>query len=90
MEFDACRTEMELLPIGSQLTEKQREFEKCKEKYEKLKCDVGIKIKFLDENQVREKFLSDAGHFLLFVCLDKSDEKTIASLSQCHCCVFLG
>ena len=54
LEFDACRTEMEMLPIGSQLTEKQREFEKCKEKYEKLKCDVSIKMKFLDENQVED------------------------------------
>jgi hypothetical protein len=43
---------MELLPPGPQLSEKQREFEKYKEKYEKLKCDVGVKMKFLDENQV--------------------------------------
>ncbi len=52
LEYDACRTEMELLPPGSQLNEKQREFEKYKEKYEKLKCDVSVKMKFLDENQV--------------------------------------
>ncbi len=44
---------MELLPPGSQLNEKQQEFEKSKEKYEKFKCDVSIKMKFLDENQVR-------------------------------------
>jgi hypothetical protein len=44
---------MELLPPGPQLSEKQQEFEKYKEKYEKLKCDVSIKMKFLDENQVR-------------------------------------
>ncbi len=53
LEYDACRTEMELLPPGSQLNEKQQEFEKSKEKYEKFKCDVSIKMKFLDENQVR-------------------------------------
>lgn len=53
MEYDACRTEMELLSTGSEVTEKQRELEKYKEKYEKLKCDVGVKLRFLDENQVR-------------------------------------
>ncbi|UJR13518.1 hypothetical protein I4U23_000532 [Adineta vaga] len=53
LEFDACRTEMELLPLGSQLNEKQREFEKYKERYEKLKCDVGIKLQFLEENQTK-------------------------------------
>jgi hypothetical protein len=37
---------MELLPPGSQLNEKQQEFEKYKDKYEKLKCDVSIKLKF--------------------------------------------
>lgn len=52
LEYDACRNEMELLSPGAQLNEKQQEFEKCKEKYEKWKCDVGIKMKFLDENQV--------------------------------------
>jgi hypothetical protein len=53
LEYDACRTELELLPPGSHLNDKQQEFEKCKEKYEKLKCDVSIKLKFLEENQVR-------------------------------------
>jgi hypothetical protein len=43
---------MQLLPAGSQLNDKQREFEKCKEKYEKFKCDVTVKLRFLDENQV--------------------------------------
>lgn len=48
---------MELLSPGAQLNEKQQEFEKCKEKYEKWKCDVGVKMKFLDENQVRTNIL---------------------------------
>jgi hypothetical protein len=43
---------MELLSPGPQLNQMQVEFEKNKEKYEKLKCDVSIKLKFLDENQV--------------------------------------
>lgn len=50
---------MELLPPGAQLHEKQQEFEKCKEKYEKWKCDVSIKMKFLDENQVRRNIYSN-------------------------------
>ncbi|CAF1176423.1 unnamed protein product [Adineta ricciae] len=53
LEYDACRTEMELLPPGSQLNEKQREFEKYKERYEKLKCDIGVKMQFLEENQTK-------------------------------------
>jgi hypothetical protein len=53
LEYDACRTELELLPPGSHMNVKQEEFEKYKEKYEKFKCDVSIKLKFLDENQVR-------------------------------------
>ena len=52
LEYDACRTEMELLPAGIQLNEKQCEYEKYKEKYEQLKCSVGIKLRLLDENQV--------------------------------------
>ena len=43
---------MELLSPGSQMNEKQDEFQKYKDKYEQLKCDVSIKLKFLDENQV--------------------------------------
>ena len=52
LEYDAARTEMELIPPGPQLNEMQQGFEKNKEKYEKFKCDVTIKLKFLDENQV--------------------------------------
>lgn len=79
--------------MGSQLTEKQREFEKCKEKYEKLKCDVGVKMQFLDENQVDHQYFSSRiiGYSLpRFFSLDKSDEKTVTAFSQCYCGVFLG
>jgi hypothetical protein len=34
------------------MNEKQDAFQKHKEKYEHLKSDVSIKLKFLDENQV--------------------------------------
>jgi hypothetical protein len=46
LEYDACRTEMELLPPGSQLNEKQREFEKHKEKYENLNFLMKIRLGF--------------------------------------------
>lgn len=65
LEFDACRNEMELLPPGAQLNEKQQEFEKCKDKYEKWKCDVSIKMKFLDENQV--EIIFNANDRFIFV-----------------------
>ena len=52
LEYDACRTELELIPPSSKLTDKQKELERYKDKYEQLKCDVNIKMKFLDENQV--------------------------------------
>ena len=41
-----------MLSPGSHLNDMKKEFEKYKEKYEKLKCDVNIKMKFLEENQV--------------------------------------
>jgi len=52
LEYDACRTEMELLSPGSQLNEKQSEFLKYKEKYEQLKSAIIIKLELLNENQV--------------------------------------
>ncbi|CAF3235418.1 unnamed protein product [Rotaria socialis] len=53
LEYDACRTELELLSQGSHMNEKQDAFQKYKEKYEHLKSDVSIKLKFLDENQTK-------------------------------------
>ena len=53
LEYDACRTEIELSPTGFSSSLKQQEFDKCKEKYEKYKADVTVKLQLLDENQVR-------------------------------------
>lgn len=53
LEYDACRTELENQSPGSHMIELQKDFEKHKDKYEKLKCDVAIKMKFLDENQIK-------------------------------------
>jgi hypothetical protein len=53
LEYDACRTEIQFLSSGTQLNEKQEELEKYKDKYEQLKCSVNVKLKLLDENQVK-------------------------------------
>ncbi|CAF0792894.1 unnamed protein product [Adineta steineri] len=53
LEYDACRSELRLLPPGSQSSEKEYELEKYREKYEQLKNDIGIKLKLLDENQIK-------------------------------------
>ncbi|XP_064481341.1 arfaptin-2-like isoform X2 [Ornithodoros turicata] len=60
LEYDAYRTDLEELTqstqgnaMSSKLDEAQRNFSLHKEKYEKLKADVTIKIKFLEENKVK-------------------------------------
>lgn len=52
LEYDACRTELDILSTNCSSSLKQQEFEKCREKYEKYKGDVTVKIQLLDENQV--------------------------------------
>lgn len=60
LEFDAYRTDMEqqnLTPRDSSASiakteEMKRKFDDQKEKYDKLRADVAIKLKFLDENRV--------------------------------------
>ena len=52
LEYDACRTELELFSPGLEANLKQHQFEKYKENYEKLKHEVTIKLQLLDDNQV--------------------------------------
>ncbi len=59
LEFDAYRNDYEALqnvPRDSatmaKMDEAQRKFHNHKEKFDKLRADVGIKLKFLDENKV--------------------------------------
>lgn len=59
LEYDAYRTDLEELTQGTQgnaisskMDEAQRNFALHKDKYEKLKADVTIKMKFLEENKV--------------------------------------
>ncbi|KAM7300418.1 arfaptin-2 isoform X2 [Ixodes scapularis] len=60
LEYDAYRTDLEELTQGTQgnaisskMDEAQRNFALHKDKYEKLKADVTIKMKFLEENKVK-------------------------------------
>lgn len=59
VEYDAYRTDLELLTQAprtdtniARLEEAQQIFQQQKENFEKLKSDVAIKIRFLDENRV--------------------------------------
>ncbi|XP_048776141.1 arfaptin-2-like isoform X3 [Ostrea edulis] len=60
LEYDAYRSDVESLQLGprdstpaQRIEEAQRKFEEHKAKFEKLRGDVAIKLKFLDENRVK-------------------------------------
>ena len=59
IEYDAYRADLEVLnqsPRDSntmaRLDEAQKKFSSHKEKFDRLRADVSIKLKFLDENKV--------------------------------------
>lgn len=57
IKYDAYRTDLELLKQttgqnGSGLEDANHDFNLHKEHYERLRTDVSIKLKFLDENRV--------------------------------------
>ena len=59
IEFDAYRNDVEALQLGPRdanttpkLDEAQRKYSAHKEKYDKLRTDVAIKLKFLEDNKV--------------------------------------
>lgn len=58
IEYDAYRTDLEILSQsrseanGARLEEATQLFEQHKTNFEKLRSDVTIKLKFLDENRV--------------------------------------
>jgi len=56
LEFDAYRADLEQASVAPINVAKQEEmkkrYEEQKEKYDKLRADVAIKLKFLDENRV--------------------------------------
>ncbi|NWT75522.1 ARFP2 protein, partial [Prunella himalayana] len=60
LEYDAYRTDLEELSMGprdagavSRLDAAQSQFQSHKDKYEKLRADVAIKLKFLEENKIK-------------------------------------
>ncbi|KAM8820475.1 arfaptin-2 isoform 3-T3 [Eudromia elegans] len=60
LEYDAYRTDLEELSMGPRdagtlcrLDAAQSHFQSHKDKYEKLRADVAIKLKFLEENKVK-------------------------------------
>lgn len=63
VEYDAYRTDLELMSQApktdtnaARMEEAQQTFQQQKEHFEKLKSDVAIKIRFLDENRVSISF----------------------------------
>lgn len=59
LEFDAYRSDLEELSLGprdavamARIDDAQQEYQVQKDKYERLRSDVIIKLKFLEENKV--------------------------------------
>lgn len=59
LEYDAYRNELETLQLGprenastAKVEESRRKYEDHKIKFERLRSDVNIKLKFLEENKV--------------------------------------
>ncbi|CDQ94219.1 unnamed protein product [Oncorhynchus mykiss] len=60
VEFDAYRTDLEELNLGPRdattlpkIEHSQQQFQIHREKYEKMRNDVSVKLKFLEENKVK-------------------------------------
>jgi len=60
IEYDAYRTDLEMLvqaprteATAARLEEAQQSFENHKENFEKLRSDLTVKLKFLDENRIK-------------------------------------
>lgn len=66
IEYDAYRTDLEALAqaaktdanSASRMEEAQASYEQHKQNFEKLRSDVSIKLKFLDENRVCTVFMN--------------------------------
>ncbi|XP_078301816.1 arfaptin-1 isoform X6 [Panthera onca] len=68
IEYDAYRTDLEELNLGPRdantlpkIEQSQHLFQAHKEKYDKMRNDVSIKLKFLEENKKIHKLKWDAG-----------------------------
>lgn len=61
IEYDAYRVDLEELNLGPRdaatlpkLERAQKEFQSQREKYEKIRDDLSVKVKLLEENKVSE------------------------------------
>jgi hypothetical protein len=91
IEYDAYRHDYEIIlsrnhtgGVSLSITEEhiERQYHHFKERYEKLKMNVIVKIKLLDENRVCVFSLKELFFYCKFeICLDKSDETTIGAIS---------
>lgn len=59
VEYDAYRTDLEELNLGPRdattmpkIEQSQQQFQVHREKYERMRNDVSVKLKFLEENKV--------------------------------------
>lgn len=59
VEYDAYRTDLEELNLGPRdattmpkIEQSQQQFQIHREKYERMRNDVSVKLKFLEENKV--------------------------------------
>lgn len=64
LEFDAYRSDLEELSLGPRdaagvvrIEMAQHEYQIHRDKYERLRSDVTIKLKFLEENKVQTSFI---------------------------------
>lgn len=79
LEFDAYRSDLEELSLGprdavamARIDDAQQEYQVQKDKYERLRSDVIIKLKFLEENKVTSLIWPAAGTVSLVMKLHKT------------------
>lgn len=65
MEYDAYRTDLEELNLGPRdensmpkIQQSEQQFQVHREKYERMRNDVSVKLKFLEENKVVQFFFA--------------------------------
>ena len=75
IEYDAYRTDLEELNLGPRdgntlpkIEQSQQLFQIHREKYERMRNDVSVKLKFLEENKVLWTLLALPGLCLAQVC----------------------
>lgn len=79
LEFDAYRSDLEELSMGprdavamARIDAAQQQYQVHKEKYERLRSDVTIKLKFLEENKVslRGRSATSSSAFKVYIQVD--------------------